>query len=302
VVALAARQHVVVSTEQLLELGFGRYRIRRRLAAGWLTRLHRGVYRVGPQPGLWTAEMAALLACGPQAVLSHRSAGAVWRVASRDAAVVDVAVSGTQVRSRDGIRVHRFELARADVRERETLRVTSPARTLLDLAAVLPRTELERAVNEAQVLRLVSRAELAAISRRPGAGRLRAALRVEPRLSRSELERLMLALVRRVGLPMPVTNARVLGHEVDFAWLDERVIVETDGFEAHSTRAAFERDRARDALLSAHGWRVLRFSWWQVVHEPEVVAARLAVVLAATTSHSTAAANVSVTFGGKYAT
>jgi very-short-patch-repair endonuclease len=278
-VALAAGQQVVVSTEQLLELGFDHSRIRRRLAAGWLTRLHRGVYRVGPQDAQWTAEMAALLACGRRAVLSHRSAAAVWGLASRDESTIDVTVSGTQLRSRDGIRVHRARLARADLRERETLRVTSPARTLLDLAAELPRPELERVVNEAQLLRLVTRAELSAVSRRPGASRLRAALRVEPRLSRSELERLMLALVRRVGLPVPLTNTRVLGHEVDFAWPEQRVIVETDGFHAHSTRAAFERDRARDALLSAHGWRVVRFSWWQVVHEPEVVAARLAVVL-----------------------
>jgi very-short-patch-repair endonuclease len=223
--------------------------------------------------------MAALLACGPRAVLSHRTAAAVWGIgtAGRD---VDVTVSGTQARSRDGIRVHRGHLLQRDVRIRESLRVTAPARTLLDLAGALAEDELARAVNEAQVLRLVSRTELAAVARHRGAGRLRTVLHVEPRLSRSELERRMLALVRRIGLPEPATNARVLGHEVDFVWAEQRVIVETDGFDVHSTRAAFERDRARDALLSANGWRVLRFSWWQVEHEPEVVAARLAVLLA----------------------
>ena len=223
--------------------------------------------------------MAALLACGPRSVLSHRSAAAVWGLLPPDPQVVDVSAA-TQLRQRKGIRAHEARLTRADVSTREGLRLTSPARTLLDLASSVPASDLERAVNEAQVLRLVAPAALAALSRRRGAARLRDALRIEPRMTRSELERLMLGLVRRIGLPEPATNVRVLGHEVDLAWLDRRVIVETDGFDVHATRGAFERDRARDARLIANGWRVLRFSWWQVVHEPEVVAARLAVVLA----------------------
>jgi very-short-patch-repair endonuclease len=116
--------------------------------------------------------------------------------------------------------------------------------------------------------------------RRPGTSALLRALAREPRLTRSQAERRLLALVRRAGLPLPETNVRVLGHEVDGLWRDERLIVEVDGFDAHGTRAAFERDRRRDAELVAPGYRVIRVTWRQLCDEPEQLIARLAAALA----------------------
>jgi very-short-patch-repair endonuclease len=161
--------------------------------------------------------------------------------------------------------------------------VTSPERTLLDLAATVPQRELERAVNEAQVQRLTSTSilhpYLARRSHHRGARALAEATRNEPRLTRSEAERRMLELITKIGLPTPRTNVKVKGHEVDFLWPEQRLIVETDGYGPHGTRAAFERDRRRDAALIAAGYRVIRFTWWQLANEPEVVAARLATAL-----------------------
>jgi very-short-patch-repair endonuclease len=162
--------------------------------------------------------------------------------------------------------------------------VTSPERTLHDLAITLPRDELDRAVNEAQVLGLATAAGLhsylARSSRRQGARALDEALRVEPRVTRSKLEDAMLALVGRVGLPVPQTNVLVEGHLVDFYWPEHRLIVETDGHGAHGTPRRFETDRTRDAHLTALGYRVLRFTWRQLERDPEIVAARLAAALA----------------------
>jgi very-short-patch-repair endonuclease len=161
--------------------------------------------------------------------------------------------------------------------------VTSPLRTLLDLAATLDPADLERTVNEAQVLRLVGAHDLA-VAGRHGAPKLRAAARIEPRITRSRLERAMLALVRRAGLPVPETSVLIHDQLVDFYWPDHRLVVETDGYDVHATRARFEADRARDARLVAAGYVVLRFTWRQLEEEPEVVAARLAAALALSAS------------------
>jgi very-short-patch-repair endonuclease len=186
-------------------------------------------------------------------------------------------------RAHNRIRIHHAHLTRGEVRVRDELRVTSPERTLLDLAATLPQKELDRAVNEALVLRLATadglRSYLARSSRRQGARALREALRVETRVTRSELEAAMLALLRRVDLPIPQTNVLLAGHLVDFYWPDHGVVVETDGYGPHGTPRRFESDRARDAHLTALGYRVLRFTWRQLTAEPEVIAARLAAVL-----------------------
>jgi very-short-patch-repair endonuclease len=290
-IELAARFHSVATSGQLAAVGLSRRWIADRVQRGWLTRMHRGVYLVGPRPGPWSREAAALLACGDGAVLSHRSAGALWSLVARAPGDVDVTLRQGNRGGRDGIRIHRSPLEARDVAVRLELAVTSPIRTLLDLAAVLPQAELDRAVNEAQVRRLVTAEQLHRVAaRRPGATALRRSLADEPRVTRSALERRMLALVRRVGLPLPRTNAIVEGHEVDFLWPDQRLIVETDGHHAHSTRARFESDRARDARLVAAGYVVLRFTWRQLVEEPEVVAARLAAALARAGSSSRQAA------------
>jgi very-short-patch-repair endonuclease len=294
--ARAARQDGAISLAQLAAAGMSRGAIDHRLSTGWLRRVHRGVFLVGPVAGPRAFEHAALLACGEHAVISHRAAGAVWELGPRRGELVEVTLKAGHRRAQPGIVVHQSELAPDEVTDAGGLRVTSPARTLLDLAATLPPHELERAVNEAQVLRIVTAAAVGALlartPRHRGAAAVRAAFGEGPAVTRSELERRMRALAYRIGVPQPRTQARVLGFTVDFLWPDERVVVETDGFASHGTRMRFESDRARDAALQAAGYRVLRFTWRQLVETPEIVAARLAVLLsqhAAASRTSTAA-------------
>ncbi len=232
--------------------------------------------------------MAAVLSCGPSALLSHRNAGAHWAIRPTGTGAIDVTIPGRNGRrSRGEITIHRSgTLTPEDIARHERIPVTSPARTLLDLGDILPATTLERAFERAEALRLLDltsiRAALAANPTRRGSGRLAAILeqqQADPAIERSELEGLFLELCTGAGIPRPLVNARVGPYEVDFLWADARVVVETDGRSFHSTRAAFERDRARDALLVASGYRVLRFTYRQVVWEPEVVVRRLCSVL-----------------------
>jgi very-short-patch-repair endonuclease len=293
--AQAATQDGAISVAQLAAAGMRRGAIDHRVATGWLRRIHRGVFLVGPVAGPRAFEHAALLACGEHAVISHRAAAAVWELLRGCTRVVEVTLTAGHRRPQEGIVVHHAPLRRDEIADAGGLRVTSPARTLLDLAAMLPRHELDRAANEAQVLGLTTPEEMRALlarttSRHRGAATLRAVLGAGPRLTRSELERRMHALVGRLGLPSPCNQARVLGYTVDFLWPRERVIVETDGFGAHGTRHRFESDRARDARLLAAGYTVLRFTWRQLVETPEIVAARLAVVLAQAAARAPAAA------------
>jgi len=281
--ALARRQHGVVTARQLADLGFGRGAVAHRAAQGRLERLHRGVYLAGPLEAPLTRAMAAVLACGPGAVLSHLAAAALWELYEpRPGDDVDVTLAGRRIGRRRGIRVH--HAATADATSRHAIPVTTPERTLLDLAAALPARELERAVEEAQIRRLTSHARLAAALRlhagRPGTPALRAALRTEPALTRSEAERRALELIRAAQLPAPEANARLLGHEVDLLWPAHRLVVEVDGHRYHGTRGAFERDRERDARLQAQGYRVMRVTWRQLRREREAVVARLAAALA----------------------
>jgi very-short-patch-repair endonuclease len=284
--ARAARQHAVVTGDDLAAAGLGRGAIARRLAEGRLRRIHFGVYLVGPAPLPRTRDMAAVLACGRTAVLSHRSAAALWGIRPPWNGPVDVTASAGHPRGDAGIRVHRVRtLDKTDITRRQGVPVTAPARTLLDLAGVLHPRDLARALEEAEVRRLVTRRQLAALlarSRgRAGAAALREALRQydEPALTRSEAEARMLDLIRAARLPPPCTNARVGRHEVDFLWPAERLVVEVDGFAFHSTRAAFERDRAKDAELHILGYRVVRITWRQIAHEPEAVVATVAAAL-----------------------
>lgn len=231
--------------------------------------------------------MAAVLASGDSAVVSHWSAAAVWGIRRAWHGDVDVTVAG-QSRDKPGVRVHRVRhLDRRDVTRHDGVPVTSLARTLLDLAAVLPARDLTRTLEEAEVQRLVTRRQLTALldrSRgRAGAAPLRLALsRYDtPALTRSEAERQMLELIRAARLPPPRTNTHVNGHEVDLLWPEHRLIVEIDGFTFHSTRTAFERDRTRDQQLQAAGYRVLRITWRQIQKEPEALIATLAASLQA---------------------
>jgi very-short-patch-repair endonuclease len=238
-----------------------------------VTRLHRGVYLVGPTEAPYTPEMAALLTCGVERTgLSFASAGAIWGLRPRPA-VVHVSTTAN-VRPRAGIRVHR--VAKLEVTTHHGLQVTTPTRTLVDLATVLRPRELEWAINEALVKGLTTHAELAAAL----PSRSSSALTSEPRLTRSEAEWRLRDLVKRAGLPHPKTNVKLGPWEVDALWPAQRLVVEVDSYAYHLTRAAFERDRAKDAWLVAKGYRVIRVTWRQLVDEREALVARLAAALA----------------------
>jgi hypothetical protein len=259
-----------VNVQQLSELGFDEAAIRRRVGGGRLHRLYRGVYAVGHTVlnahGRW---LAAVMACGDGAVLSHRSAAALWCIRPTAAARVDVAVPHTSgVRSTAAIVVHRSRRP-VDITTRDGIPVTTPGQTLADLATALPRRALEKAAEQAEALRL----DVAVPADHPGAGRLQEAMAHDlDHTTRSPLEDAFLELCEVHGIPRPLVNTVVEGFEVDFCWPERRLIVETDGHAYHGTRAAFERDRARDAQLTAHGWRVMRFTERQVRAEPWSVA------------------------------
>jgi very-short-patch-repair endonuclease len=288
--ALAAAQHGVVTRKQLLEAGFTTASVRRRVANGWLKVLHRGVYQVGPVPAAHGGEMAAVLACGPHAVLSHRSAAALWKLpaarATDRSAPAEVSVRQRDHRRRPGIRVYRpLALGADEVTTFARIPVTTPARTLLDLAGVERAKFLERALAEALVQNLTTEDEISKLlgryPNRPGATTLRSLLAQNPEtaFARSEAERRFRELVQRAELPRPEGNARVLGRERDFVWRAQRLVVEVDGFRYHSRQDRFENDKRRDADLVAAGFRPLRFTWRQIEEMPEYVVARVAQAL-----------------------
>jgi very-short-patch-repair endonuclease len=209
----------------------------------------------------------------------------MWSLPSREAAEVDVTVAGRDPGDHPGIRMHRTRrLHRLDVRRCQRMPVTAPARTLLDLAEVVPIRDLERAVEEARIRRLVRPRQLLDVLEhspgRRGAGALRGLLDGDPALTRSEAESRLLALLRAAGLAPTAVNARIGRYEVDFLWRPQRLVVEVDGYGYHGTRAAFERDRLRDAELQAAGYRVMRVTWRQLVNRPEALIARIAQALA----------------------
>jgi very-short-patch-repair endonuclease len=227
------------------------------------------------------------MACSPEAVLSHRSAAWLWQLAHRPDGEIDVMVVGRNGGRRPHVRVHETRcLGALERTKREGIPVTTPARTLLDLAESVSPRELERALDEARVRRLGRRSQLTGVldasPGRKGAAALAALLDREgdPKLTRSEAEERTLALVRAARLPRPRVNARVGGLEVDLLWREQRLVVEVDGYAYHSSRTAFERDRLRDAELGAAGFRVMRLTWRVLVDEPEAVVARLASALA----------------------
>jgi hypothetical protein len=267
--SIAARQYGVVSRAQLYEMGFGDRAVARRVRDGRLHRLHRGVYAVGhtivPPKGRW---LAATLAT--QGVLSHRSAAALWGILPPATARIDVTVSHTSgVRSTTALAVYRSRRP-VEALNRDGIRVTTAGQTLTDLATALPRRRLEKACEMAEALQL----DVAIDPRHPGAGRLAAIDHDLTTTTRSGLEDEFLELCDRYEIPRPRVNTYVEGFLVDFCWPGERLIVETDG-RHHLTRAAFERDRARDARLTALDWRVMRFTRRQVRRDPEIVASRV---------------------------
>jgi very-short-patch-repair endonuclease len=285
---LARNQHGVVSRAQLLELGVGPKAIKHRITTGRLHPVWRGVYAVGrPHLTIRGRWMAAILTCGPDAVLSHASAAALWAIRAQRAASklpVDISVSTEVRRRRKGIRLHRRSLGKRDVTRRDGIPVTSPARTLIDLATLLGREPLEAAVNEADKLGLIDPERLRVVVNDhagvDGVALLREVLdRRTFQLTDSELERRFLRIVRRAGLPPPTTRRRVNAFRVDFHWPDLGLIVESDGLRYHRTPAQQARDRIRDQKHMAAGLTPLRFTDAQIRFEPGYVAETLAAVV-----------------------
>ena len=236
------------------------------LSAANLHRLHRGVYAVGHTRLSYRGKLwAALLACGGPgaAVLSHRSAAALWDLIPTPAGNPDVTTLKAG-RSMPAVRVHRTTtLKDNDIAEKDGLPVTTVARTLRDLATILSPHRLERICHRAAHLRILDAAVL-----QDSHGKLRQALQTlehhDPQITRSDLEERFLELIAQAGLPRPQVNTHIEGHEVDFAWPHHRLIAETDGAATHLTPTAFEEDRKRDAQLTAAGYRVVRFTYRQV--------------------------------------
>ena len=284
IAALAKRQRGYVTRPQLLKLGLSERAIKHRIRIGRLIPVYAGVYAVGHLPTLPQDQaVGALLACGEKAVLSHSTAATVWGILRRWETPFEV--TAPTARRRDGIRVHRAALERRDQKTQIGLRVTSPARTLLDVAPRLSDTALRRAVNDLRrpgYLHLPQLADvLERFPRHPSSRRLRPLLDV-PRGSptRSELEDKFVAFCARFGLPEPQTNVWVAGREADAWFPRERLIVEIDGYPFHSDRGSFESDRDKDATALALGIATVRVTEPRIDHAAEREAERLAAILA----------------------
>lgn len=273
---LVKLQHGVVSRRQLLDAGLSEEGIRQRMKRGRLFKVRRGVYAVGrrelSQYGRW---MAALLACGRLSVLSHRSAAALWRI-EREGGLIDISVPSYVRRALPGIRLHRRDLPPEEIEEKAGLRLTGPDATIIDLAQGLSIARLERAINTADSLGLTDPERLRVAAGRAGGRRGAPALRrvMDSRTFRrtdSGVERRFLALVRRAGLPLPLTQQSVNGFRVDFYWPDSKLVVETDSLTYHRTPAEQARDRLRDQAHIAAGLTPLRIPESQLKNHPAAV-------------------------------
>jgi hypothetical protein len=282
-VALATPQHSVFAVWQAVALGITGAGVRKRAAASRLHRIHQGVYSLVPtellsRNGRW---MAAVLACGPGAVLSHRSAAALHELRRTDRANIEVTVPRRSARSHDGIDVHRSTtLTAADLTAVQSIPCTSVGRTLFDLAEVVDRRGVERACDQAEILEVFDLAVLEdQVERNPTrrAGRVIRSVLAEHYIGGTptwnELEEAFLALSRSLGLPDPLVNRWIdLGDgepmiRGDFVWYEQRVIVETDGRRPHGTHQARERDPRRDQRALLAGWTPIRTTWRQVMRK-----------------------------------
>jgi hypothetical protein len=265
VAAIAAAQHGVVGTAQLHRCGLGSAGIRDWVRAGRLHRIHRGVYAVGHlglgDAGRW---MAAVLALGPGAVVSHASAAMLWRMLEPRPGIVHVTVPGPGGRARrQGLRIHRSSTLRAHhTTHRDGIPVTSPVRTLADLRRG-PQGPYRRALRQAEYLGLPTGDPL------------------EVDGTRSGLESRFLAFCRRYRFPIPEVNVRLGPYTVDFLWRAQRVVVETDSFRTHGGALAFEEDRRRDLWLKANGYEVVRITDQALTSDPEGTAGALRAIIRA---------------------
>jgi hypothetical protein len=266
----------------MLALGITARAIDVRIEAGRLHPIHRGVYAVGhrvvSREGEW---LAAVLAGGAAAVLSHESAAALWDLRAMKGREIDVIVG--RHAERPGIRFHRAYLDPTEITQRKGIPVTTPERTIIDIAATLTPSQLERAIRQAEYEHLTTLATLTSClsSRHPGRGAKALQKALAPAdagkgITRSKLEQRFRAFTRKYGLPQPDTNVTmrigIRWIESDCVWHEQRVIVELDGRAAHHNLHAFESDRARDRALQAAGWTVIRITWRQLTNEPEALA------------------------------
>ena len=285
---LAARQHGLVTFQQLTALGISKTAISYRMRIGRLHPIHRGVYAVGhPRLSLAARFLAAALASGSDAAVSHVSAAILWGLLTDFGGPTDVTVA-RRVHSRRGIRLHCVRrLDPADLTVRDGIPLTTVTRTLLDLADTASDAALRRATRLAQVDRLTTeqaiRQQLARSNGRRGAHRLAALISDGPAPTRSELEDRLLDLIRANDLPPPKVNAvlRNATHtfEVDFLFPDQRVVVETDGWRYHGDRISRRRDADKQAVLEASGFRVIRLTWDQVKDQPDQTVRRIGRLL-----------------------
>jgi hypothetical protein len=292
IAAIADRQGGVIARAQLAALGLSGAAIDRRVQAGRLHVVHRGVYFVGHRVvGAHGRRWAAVLACGPSSVVSHASAADAWEIRASASGTVHVTVGPSGRLRRPGLRLHRrAALPEDEVTTLGRLPITTPARTLLDLAAAgLRGRPLEAALDRAELLRLVDFEELQALLARhcgrPGSPSLRATLSryaVGSVETRSVLEELVLELCDDHGLPRPEVNYRVEGKLRDFYWPGPRLVVEADSYAWHRSPSALNDDRERDVRLMLAGYRCLRFTWEQVTQRREYVAVALLRALATT--------------------
>jgi very-short-patch-repair endonuclease len=289
---LAAAQHLVVELAQLVELGWSASAVRKRASTGLLHRCYRGVYSLVPprllkREGRW---MAAVLACGPGAVLSHRSAGALHAVRPYNGTKIDVTIPGRVHRGQPGIVIHRSTtLAEADTTDLDGIACTTVARTLFDLADVTRRRGLERAFDQSEILEAFDLTAMQDQLER-NRGRRRASGLVKVVLNEhyigstptlSWFEERLLPITRSLGIPDPEVNQWLIlpdggaAIKPDFMWRQQRLIIETDGAKTHGTRQAFESDRRRDQRLVLAGWRVIRITWRQLKRRPHEIRALL---------------------------
>jgi very-short-patch-repair endonuclease len=292
---LVRRQHGVITSGQLRGLGFTSHAIKHRIRRGQLRPVYRGVYAVGrpelTRKGEW---MAAVLACGPGALLSHWSAAALWGVLADRPEIIEATVPWRRGPERPGVTIHRrstpFIAAVND-----GIPVATIVDTLVDIAPRCRGRQLERAVNEADALDLIDpdalRKAIEPMAGRPGVPVLCKLL--DPltfTLTDSDVERLFLPIARKAGLPKPLTRVYVNGFKVDFYWPEFGLVVETDSLRYHRTAAQQTRDRLRDQKHTAAGLIPLRFTHWQIAHQRKHVETILKAVVARLSTERPAAA------------
>ena len=294
VATFAATRHGLFTREHAARGGATNSTIRYRVKTGRWEQLSFDVFRVAGSPRTWRQDLlAAVLIWGSGAAASHRAAAPLFRIPNLDAGWIGLTVPRGRTRVAAPGVVHRHPLDRVDVTVVDAIPTTTPARTLIDLAAVLSADALEEALDDALNRRLVTlasmRRRVAAIARpgRPGIAAVRRLLDdrdPEAAVPESIMERRAMRIFRKAGLPAPVAQYEIRSGErlvarLDFAYPDVKLAIEADGYASHARRERWERDRARDARLTLLGWRVLRFTWSDIKKRPHWVAATISQAL-----------------------